>query len=929
MDITFEDAFLKVKVLVAGFQANESYFLSAGYDESTTRQRFIDPFWTAMGWNLMERDPYKQKVRIEDTVTEGKKQKRADYAFYISPDYRTPRFITEAKKPSKNLYNPEDYFQTVRYGFFSGIPVAVLFDFEELHILDCRGENKPVKKDVLKRKLESYHYTDFADAEKFKKIFNLFSRGAVANGSIENYIRQYKRPYKRVDEILLDELDGIRDKLARSLKKRNPALESEPLTEAVQRIINRLVLFRFLEDKLIEQEYYVGTFSKSGTAWIDFITECSRMDAKYNGIIFRKHFIDEPGFKSPEPDIFCEVCSQLSHLNQEGYDFDLIPIPILGSIYERFLGKVVHATEKRVKVEEKGEVRKAEGVYYTPQYIVNYIVENTIGSLIRGKTPKEISSFRFADIACGSGSFLIGIYDYLLEYHKQWYTSHQDDAGQIGCTITGDKIFLPLQLRKNILINNIFGVDIDNQAVEVTQLSLYLKLLEENGMYMQQLLFKEKILPDLSKNIVCGNSLVERDINGNLFGETDEIKINPMNMKSVFPEGFDAIIGNPPWGQKAVEFNDEVKIYFKQKYPAAADGILDLFRLFVERAISLLKNNGYFGQVLPDIVLLKNYKSTRRYILDKINISNIDHWGMVFEGVNLECCTIIGKAGNINPAKIVTAAVHEDKNIIVNHIPQSAFLNLEGFKFNLYINPGIQLVLEQLQKHKKLSNFVSPHEGIHSGNIRHKLFIDKKKNKNCKKLIFGRDEVKRYYLIWQGKWVNYALDTIDRRKKEYAGLGKKEFYEIPKLVVRRTGDYVLANVDYEKYYFSNNVFVCPQKESNNLNLKYILGILNSKLITWYYRTVQPRKGKLFSELKINVLGNIPIRDINFANPSEKSLHDKIVKLVDEMLSAKKQFINAKTDKDKLYYERKCNETDNEIDSLVFLIYDVNPKDLNI
>ena len=147
-----------------------------------------------------------------------------------------------------------------------------------------------------------------------------------------------------------------------------------------------------------------------GSAWERFIRASRTLDAKYNGVVFKKSLIDTRNIIEPDDKTFSAICDELSHENTP-YNFDAIPIHILGSIYERFLGKVVHATDKRATIEEKPEVRKAGGVYYTPQYIVNYIVENTVGKLIEGKTPRQISKMRFADIACGSGSFLITVFE--------------------------------------------------------------------------------------------------------------------------------------------------------------------------------------------------------------------------------------------------------------------------------------------------------------------------------------------------------------------------------------------------------------------------------------------------------------------------------------------------------------------------------------
>ncbi|MCK7517826.1 MAG: N-6 DNA methylase [Ignavibacteriales bacterium] len=215
------------------------------------------------------------------------------------------------------------------------------------------------------------------------------------------------------------------------------------------------------------------------TAWEDFITASRTLDAKYNGVVFKKSLIDTRNVIEPDDKTFSAICEELSHENTP-YNFDAIPIHILGSIYERFLGKVVNATDKRVTIEEKPEVRKAGGVYYTPQYIVNYIVDNTVGKLIEGKTPKEIAKLRFADIACGSGSFLITVFESLLDYHKRWYMNNPEQAKKDGCILFEGAYHLSLQAEnRKYFYNNVYGVDIDQQAVEVTQLSLYLKLLED------------------------------------------------------------------------------------------------------------------------------------------------------------------------------------------------------------------------------------------------------------------------------------------------------------------------------------------------------------------------------------------------------------------------------------------------------------------
>ncbi len=449
------------------------------------------------------------------------------------------KFFVEAKKPSRNLANADDYYQTIRYGWNQGTPLAVLTDFEEFHILDCRY--KPDIKTALDRKIESFRYTDYAREEKFARIFHLFGREAVADGSLEKFAVSLPKPkgkaarkgalratYQQVDEAFLELLDGYRESLAKEFKNNNQQLNGEELTEAVQRALDRLVFIRFLEDKSIEEPSIIGLSAKP-FAWSAFSSLCRSLEPKYNGLVFKEHrTLDSEAFVPPDDDVFGAICAELSDPSSP-YDFDKIPISILGSIYERFLGKVVSATEKRAKVEEKPEVRKAGGVYYTPEYIVRYIVKETVGKLIDGKTPAEIAKMAFADIACGSGSFLLEVYGTLLDYHTRWYNEHPDyvptknvgtSSGKPGKAKKGDvetrdgKLVLSLKKRQEILTNNIYGVDIDAQAYEVTQVSLYLKLLEEATMSegFQFTLLKEKLLPDLKENIVCGNSLIERDI---------------------------------------------------------------------------------------------------------------------------------------------------------------------------------------------------------------------------------------------------------------------------------------------------------------------------------------------------------------------------------------------------------------------------------
>src|SRR5882724_5803298 len=187
MPTPFNEAFARVKQLVADFRANENFFLSPAYQEQEARRDFIDKFWMALGWDVnhdTQKNPYEQEVKVE-RKEHGISQRRADYAFYLAPNFRDVKFYIEAKKPHGDIATTDNYFQVIRYGWNSQTPVAALFDFEQFEIVDCRY--KPDLETALQRNLKKFHFSQFSDKEKFAEIYYLFSREAVANGSLEKY----------------------------------------------------------------------------------------------------------------------------------------------------------------------------------------------------------------------------------------------------------------------------------------------------------------------------------------------------------------------------------------------------------------------------------------------------------------------------------------------------------------------------------------------------------------------------------------------------------------------------------------------------------------------------------------------------------------------------------------------------------------------
>jgi hypothetical protein len=1006
---SFEQAFVTITNLVKDFKASEKHYLSQNYSEADVRNDFINKFFIALGWDVtheVQKNPYKQEVRVEKPVHIAKAQKRADYSFSLAPDFRIVKFFVEAKKPAHDLSNKDYYFQTSRYGWNANTPIAALTDFEEFHVVDCRF--RPAIDDALNYKLIQFHYSEYADKEKFAEIYWLFSREAVANGSIEKYADALPKPKGKkakllkttllsIDDAFLEELDEIRTNLAKSFKKNNEHLSSEELTEATQRTIDRLVFIKFLEDKLIEPDHYVSEFGRRRSAWEDFLTDSRKLDAKYNGIVFKKSLIDTRNVVEPDDKTFSSICEELSHENTP-YNFDAVPIHILGSIYERFLGKVVHVTEKRATIVEKPEVRKAGGVYYTPQYIVNYIVENTVGKLIagdspsgKGKTPKQIAKMRFADIACGSGSFLITVFETLLDYHKQYYQQNPEQAKKDGCILYEGAYRLSLKQKQEILTNNIYGVDIDQQAVEVTQLSLYLKLLEDETTATANdtwVLFKEQLLPDLNKNIVCGNSLIGTDIldltlfpspyqGEGLRERFDELKLKPMDFENIFPEvmrngGFDAIVGNPPWGAL---FSETELNYLRNKFSEIIVRMIDSFMYFTKQSLSLLKSNGRFGDILPDVLLYQtDNEKLREYLLHNSSIEQILNLGDVFEKVTRPSCIIISNSVKSKKSTKVfdlTDIKKKDKSYktLVESSPftvdQTFFSTLPSHNF-VTRNIDNFKILEKVNKStvQELRSFIDE-DGIQRGvspDLKKAFIVDSTTIKNeklekdiLKPILTGGIHLKRYLIGKDDLWLIYSdrktdikkypniRNYIDSYKNEITCVEVKQkkhsiyslhrareekiFLKSQKIVGVITEDEIIATIDEEQNYYTDGLYLFAVKKG--IDARYILGVINSKLFVFLYRTICMESGRVLAQVKPTILERLPIKLIDSNDEYEKEIHQKITSFVTQMLEAKKQLQQAKTEGDKNYLNRKCERLDKEIDQLVYQLYGLTDEEIKI
>lgn len=661
----------KLSNLVRKFDSDRVHYVSSSYSEAQARLDFITPFFKALGWDL-DNDAGLPHHERDSVVERGETEGRPDYNFRIRGQ---TRFFVEAKAPHESLDDPRHIVQAKAYAWNTKeVFFVCLTDFKEFRFYDASmipDERKPNEGLLLQ-----IGYSDYV--RQAAKLWE-FAKDNVAAGSLELMLprdRRLQRLRIPVDEAFLEEMTEWRGELAKDVHKKNPDLSPKQLNEVVQRLLDRIVFVRIAEDRRIIERHQLADAVAEWKArrgklhifqWLNPIFHTINED--FNGEIFKPHL-------SETIDISSEVLTSLIerlYPPKSPYRFDVIGVELLGAIYERYLGKTVRPTEKQVKVEDKPEVRKAGGVYYTPRFIVDYIVKNTVGPLVEGKTPRQIEKLRILDPACGSGSFLIGAFQYLIDYHVRYLTAHpkaaQNDSLFPDLMPDGNGGFrLSVTLKAKLLRNNLYGVDIDPQAVEITMMSLYLKALEGEK---SQLPPRQSVLPELKFNIICGNSLVGPEIydQGALFVEAERDRINAFDWRSesrgfrrtMENGGFDCVLANPPYIriQMLSKFSPEEASYVKKSYGTAKTGNVDIYVPFVEKGLEVLRPSGRLGFILPSKFFQTDYGSALRTLLLRTkSLAKIVDFGhaQVFDGPTTYTCLLFLERGSRQNPRYVKVA---------------------------------------------------------------------------------------------------------------------------------------------------------------------------------------------------------------------------------------------------------------------------------
>lgn len=994
---SFDQSKNEVSKLCQYFGKNRQEFLSPGIKEAHIRQLLIDPLFEALGWDIRNTDqvaPQYREVVTEDSLDVEGHQKAPDYCFRVGT---LPKFYAEAKKCGINISSdPGPAYQLRRYGWSAKVPLSILTDFEEMSIYDCTI--RPKQKD--KAGYARTHYFFFEEYhDRWREIWDVFSREAVWSGAFDRYAAsKRKRGTSEVDEEFLKEIESWRDTLARNIALRNEALSTDDLNAAVQRTIDRIVFLRMAEDRGIEPYEQLLKLCEREEIYPRFMKEiCNKADQKYNSGLF--HFQKEKGI-SEAPDQITPrlsvddkaikpILQNLYFAHGSPYHFGVLPVEILGTVYERFLGKVIRLTAgHRAKIEEKPEVRKAGGVYYTPDYIVNYIVEHTVGAQIEGKSPRQLAGknpFRILDMACGSGSFLLGAYSCLLNHCLNWYINHNPSRYKKAVykdNHTG-QWHLTILEKKRLLTTHIFGVDIDPQAVEVSKLSLLLKVLEgetDQSIGQQMQLFQERALPNLADNIKCGNSLIGPDyFAGRLIVDEEEMKhVNPLNWERAFPKainagGFDCIIGNPPWG---ADFSDDELAYNRLQNKQIIVRMIDSFMYFTYQALLKLKQSGIFGMILPDVLLYQgDNEKLRRYILENHTITHALNMGDVFQKVTRPACIAIIR--NQPPNKnLVTVAdfsnmsrlqksleIHKEE--YYSKVKQREFLGFpssiiatadsNSYKILSKILSSPHLKLIECVDSDGIQRGVSPdlkEAFIVSSSVAHSAKLEKKALRHT---VTGGKHVKRFYVNNPELYVIYTSRDSDFRElpnicrfidkyklnitcKEVKQ-GKHPLYSLhrprkeniftksEKIIGVITEDEPVMAIDPNQLYPTDGLYLFGV--DSKINARCLLGILNSRLLVFLYRLIAREKGRVLAQVKPTILETLPIPLINKPNYKESKIQMELETLVNSMTNLCEQLVENHSCQRKSIIERQIEDTDSRIDHIVYSLYNLNQTEINI
>ena len=789
-------------------------------------------------------------------------------------------------------------------------------------------------------------YTEYID--RFDQLW-LLSKESFENNLLDAEGEKFGKKLQKVSvsELLYKDLSECRRILTNDLGQWNKDVDKDLLDEGVQKLLDRLIFLRVAEDRGIEPKTLiplVREWQEGGSKkhlYESMIQKFRELDEIYNSGLFSEHPFEKWEEYSGATEKVIKILYGKSGYYE--YDFKAMPVDVLGGVYENYLGYRLAKSRKGLSIDKDASKRKEQGIYYTPDFIVDYIVKNTLKPVLdKCNSIEDLKKIKVLDPACGSGSFLLKALEVI---HNKYI-----EFGSQGGTFT----------KIDILLNNIYGVDLDNQAVEIARLNLLISALDTRMK-----------LPSLDRNIKNGNSLISGtdDELKKYFGKNYRDK-KPFNWQEEFPEvfkqgGFDVIIGNPPYIKEFVSKSAFDGLHESPYY----QGKMDLWTMFACVSIDLLKEFGVMGFISPNNWITNAGASIlRNKILNDGELKLFIDFGdyKVFEQAGIQTMIFVFCKQkprikyNVEYLKIDNKNLFEGQ-IVAVMINAKTKIQIEPVKlinksiiFSTSENSTIFDKIENKQNFKLLDKEVG--QGIVAAPD--KYFLENNIS------IYNNEEQKflKSYFTSVGKYVkgvskNYIFYISDKNFKgkkldEYPNI-KQHFIQFEKILRGAKEKYATPDKRYfylhrernEKFFSLGPKIICGVRvkspsfhytedqyygsralnfiKSERINLKYLTAILNSKVSFYWLKNKGKQLGDLLQVDKGPLL-NIPIYI------SDKKQQQIIINLVDKMLNLNKTIKEISQNSEKwLSTKSEIEKTDRAIDQEIYKLYGLNEEEIKI
>lgn len=909
-EINLNDYFEKRKILNNWINSLEKGILSKSKEEEFQGEFLNDIFSLILGavnkssgndeWNLQR----ESKTKIDGQKADGV------IGFFDVNGKDDVRAVIELKGPTISLDQRQKRSGDTR------TPVEQAFNYAPKYGKNCQWVIVSNYKEIrLYRSNDMTEYEVFflenlKDDLEFQKFIYILSFEALVGTANKKakaleLSEEYQKNQIEIEKKFYNEYRNIRLHIFENMKENNPETDENTLLEKVQKLLDRFLFICFCEDKgLLEKDFFNTILKKGkdfGSIFDIFKVFCNWINlgnpkeniSHFNGGLFKNDDVLN------SLNIDDKVFEELKKISDYDFDSDL-NVNILGHIFEQSISDI-EELKKSISGEEfdqKKSKRKKDGIFYTPQYITKYIVENSIKNWLDDKRKElgeddlptlnekdyifdiakknytknyrkhiefwqqyreAVRNIKIIDPACGSGAFLITAFEFLLNYNKYLDDKIFDLVG------TSD---LFSDRTKEILQNNIFGVDLNRESVEITKLSLWLKTADKN-----------KTLASLENNIKCGNSLIDDpEIAGDL----------AFNWEKEFPEifangGFDIVVGNPPYG---VNFDDKTKKYLLEFDKLVPD--YEIYIYFISLYRKILKNNGYLSYIFPNTFLSTLFgKKYRENLFNTITVKEIIDLSNDNTFVDASVRTIIFSFKNILENSDIKFLKTRDKTFysFKDYLKNEVMENIENIASLFFQNKKEKEIISKIKNNQKLADFFEVSQGLipydkYRGHdeytIKNRIWHSNvKKDETYKKELKGED-VKQYLLNWNNElWISYG--------EWLAAPRERKFFVNKRILIREiTKDKLFACYTEEEFYNTPSL-INVINEKDILELKYILTIVNSKLLGWYHNKTSPKANKgLFPKILVNDVRNLPLVNI----PLEKQ--QPFIEKADKMLFLNKE-----------------------------------------